>query len=154
MDNALNKRITQSVKEIFTTVFGEAPRPGEVYATQHKVLKPWDISGFTAISGKHPGVIALRMKYDFANMLLTRSRVQPQNRHEHWYMVHDMVSELVNTLSGNIVSGPLFEGAGISVPIYVTGEGHLIDHVGQGEIVCIPFTLLSGGFEVEYSFLV
>lgn len=152
MNVDLNRLVSKSTVETFHRLFGQKPQAETPYVVNHSDLQGWDISGFTAVSGSYPGIMALRMKKDFAELLQSKITLSPLNSRETDEIVVDMVAELANTISGSIISDPRFKGARLSLPMAVTGQGHLIDHIRQSEIICLPFRLFTGSFEIEYSF--
>ena len=138
-------------KNIFEKLFREKPVPGLPSVVNERKLHKWDISGFSAVAGSMTGVMAIRLTAALADSLLGKAKLEHYEHHEKWKIINDMVAEIVNTLAGNVLTESGGINPKISVPITVTGKDHIIAHPKNNAIVCIPFSLSLGSFEIEYS---
>lgn len=145
-DIVIEKTIT-----IFEELFKERPVSGAPSVVNERKPHKWDISGFSAVAGSMMGAIAIRLTDSLADKLLVKSKLEQYEHTEKWRIINDMVAEIVNTLAGNVLTESGGDNPKLSVPITVTGKEHIISHPKNNSIVCIPFSLSLGRFEIEYS---
>ena len=151
MTTELTNVIIAKTVYIFEKLFKESPLPGTPEVVNERKLHKWDISGFSAVAGSMVGVMAVRLTEDLADKLLDKAKLEQYGHNEKWKIINDMVAEIVNTLSGNVLTESGGNNPKLSVPITVTGKDHIIAHPKNSPIICIPFSLPLGHFEVEYS---
>ncbi len=153
MNHHVNHQFITITQDIFSRIFDLNPVSGDPYTIIEREHHPWDISGFIAVAGPCQGVVAVRLTQGLAIGLLSKSRLFTSNESEQWQMVNDMIGELVNTITGNVLSSFKGNSSQISVPFTVQGKDHYISQSKGVEVVGIPFTLEEGRFEIEFSLL-
>ncbi|MCP4252635.1 MAG: chemotaxis protein CheX [Candidatus Scalindua sp.] len=150
MDNIINEELEKTVKNIFNKLFNLEIKHNDNYEVV-KQEHDWDISGVVGIVGDYEGIIAIRLKEEMAEKLLEKSRVDAPDISARWNLINDMVGEIVNNISGNVISQVAKYKFRQSVPITVQGKNHILNWPVNAPVYAIPFTLEYGTIEVQYS---
>ncbi|WP_461208663.1 chemotaxis protein CheX [Desulfocurvus sp. DL9XJH121] len=141
----------EAVINVLETMAMVQVRPGKPFVKSDRAAQD-DVTGLIGITGYTTGTIALGMSEGailgiVANMLGEEfTKVNEE--------VADAVGELTNMISGQARRSLAEMGMtfAASTPSVITGKGHLVNHVGAGPILVIPFETDGGGFHVEVCF--
>lgn len=126
-------------------------KPGRPFVKSDRAATG-DVTGLIGVSGFAVGTIALTMSTGAILTVVTNMVGEEYTRIND--EVADAVGELTNMISGQARRslaelGMTFKA---STPSVVTGKGHVVNHVGAGPILVIPFETDGGAFHVEICF--
>lgn len=152
MNKLINDQIVNKTTNIFEKLFNIKINPGEIYSG-HIGDHNWDISGVVGVVGHFEGVVTIRLHEELGNKLLKKSRLDSPDASKRWYIINDMVGELINNIVGNVLGEIGDKEIKNSVPITVQGKNHKIQWPERSPINVIPFNMELGSFEVQYSLL-
>ncbi len=153
MNQKLNNSFIEVTKNIFLKLFSTELTSDDAYIVDDKNHE-WDISGVVGSIGQYEGIITVRLKEDVASKVLEKSRLETPDVAARWNLVNDMIGEIVNNISGNVLSNIVDEKFKLSVPIVIQGKNHILQWPKTAPIVALPFTMEYGTLEVQYSLLV
>lgn len=152
MYSKINENFIEITQNIFQKLFNTEIRPGEVYTVEKKNHE-WDISGVVGVVGDFEGVVSIRLRQSSASKLLEKSRIDSPEISVRWNLINDMIGEVVNNITGNVLSKISKNEFTHSVPITIQGENHILQWPKAAPIIAIPFTMEYGILEVQYSLL-
>ena len=150
MENKINESFIDITKNIFKKLFNTDLETGKIYTVEEKSHQ-WDISGVVGVVGDFEGVVSIRLKNDTASKLLEKSKVDNPEISVRWNLINDMIGEVVNNITGNVLSEISKNKFRHSVPVTVQGENHLLQWPKAAPIVAIEFIMDYGTLEVQYS---
>ena len=110
-----------------------------------------DISGIIGLAGEATGSVAVTFPSTLARRIY--ANLVGEEAHELTEEVRDAIGELANMIAGGAKAELAQQGCTfqIAIPTIVVGEGHTIDHKGQGPCLVVPFTLDGEVFWLEVS---
>ncbi|QEN03223.1 chemotaxis protein CheX [Thiospirochaeta perfilievii] len=150
MYSKINESFIEVTKNIFQKLFSTEIMEEEIYTVDNKNHK-WDISGVVGVVGDYEGVVSIRLLQTSASKLLEKSRVDSPEISVRWNLINDMIGEVVNNITGNVLSKISKNEFTHSVPITIQGENHILQWPKEAPILAIPFKMDYGVFEVQYS---
>ncbi|QEN03544.1 chemotaxis protein CheX [Thiospirochaeta perfilievii] len=137
-----------SAISMFQEMFNLTPQHGAPYIVTGSGNHRWEISGIIGIVGDTEGVIVIRLPRSLAVRLLIESGMNVQSNDVD-DMIHGMVGEFANIISGNALNKISQKKIDITVPITVQGKNHTINWPNKGAIIGLPFTTAFGSFEMQ-----
>ncbi len=152
MYSKINENFIEITQNIFQKLFNTEIEPGEIYTVEKKSHE-WDISGVVGVVGDYEGVVSIRLRQSSASKLLEKSRIDSPEVSVRWNLINDMIGEVVNNITGNVLSKISKNEFTHSVPITIQGENHILQWPKAAPIIAIPFTMEYGILEVQYSLL-
>lgn len=139
----------KSTINMFQEMFNLTPVTGTPYIVSGFGNHRWEISGIIGIVGDTEGVIVIRLPRSLALRLLIEAGIDVQNTDDIDGLIHGMVGEFSNIISGNAINHISQEKIDITVPITVQGENHTISWPNKGAIIGLPFSTPFGSFEMQ-----
>lgn len=126
------------------------PERGTPFVKTDQVAKG-DISGIIGLAGEATGSVALTFPENLARRIY--ANLVGEEASGLTEEVCDAIGELANMVAGGAKAELSQQGCNfqIAIPTIVVGEGHTIDHRGQGPCLVVPFTLDGEVFWLEVS---
>lgn len=152
MNDEMNKNFVEITLNIFEKLFNTSLTSGEAYVAESKD-RNWDISSVIGVVGDYDGVITVRLKQETADKLLENTRIESPDVAAKWNLTNDMIGEIVNNISGNVLSNISKDHFSIAPPITIQGKGHIMQWPKDAPIIAIPFSFEFGTLEIQYSLL-
>ncbi len=149
MNSSFYSVITEKTTVFFNTVFGQKIKAYESFQLQEPGSDNWEISGIIGATGSCRGIIAVRLNYSLAEMLLKKSRLNMSEVTQQWQMTNDMIGEIANVIAGNVLSELIIDKFRLSIPVTIQGEGHTISWPDDAEITVFPFIAEEYRFEIQ-----
>lgn len=146
----INPFLTAAIN-MFEHMFHFTPTYGKPFIVSPNGNHRWEISGVIGIVGDSEGVLILRVTKLFAKKLLQKSGIEGINEDEQAQVMREMISELVNIISGNALQDLQDKNIKITPPLTVQGEHHSISWPANTPIIGVPFSSSFGSFEMQIS---
>lgn len=149
MMDMINDNIIKRTKQLFLTIFQIEIEDGLPYTVDPDNDTGWDISGVIGVTGDLSGLITMRYHKKFAEFLLERSKLHDKKTDMSQSLMNDMIGEVANTITGNVMSESGVKELLLSVPVAIQGKNHIISWPKNTEITAIPFKIGSETFVVQ-----
>ena len=126
------------------------PDRGAPFVKTDQVAKG-DISGIIGLAGETSGSVAITFPENLARRIY--ANLVGEEAGGITDEVRDAIGELANMIAGGAKAELAQQGCSfqIAIPTIVVGEGHTIDHKGQGPCLVVPFNLDGEEFWLEVS---
>ena len=138
---------------MFEHMFNITPTYGKPFIVSPNGTHRWELSGVIGIVGDSKGILILRVTKTFAQKLLDTTGIKIENESDRPMVMREMVSELVNIISGNALEGLEDKNVKITPPITVQGLNHQIAWPSNAPIIGVPFFTSFGPFEVQINMI-
>ncbi len=149
MNRGIESAIAEKTKILFSMLFGLDIAENPPYQLQIPDTNHWDISTMVGITGECYGIMAIRLNYDLCGLLMEHSRVRTPENTRNQQLMTDMVGEIINIISGNVLSEMSEKDFRLSIPVTIQGEGHEISWPKNTAVTAIPFEFSSYRMEIQ-----
>ncbi len=151
MNSVISGIIDERVKGIFAMLFKTELQSGTPYILEVPDRRNWGVTSVVGVTGDCYGIMAIRVEASFTSFLLERSRFQNTEGAGRAKMINDMIGEIINIISGNVLSVAAKSDFNLSIPVTIQGEQHSISWPKKSVISAIPFTDGVHRLEIQYS---
>ena len=153
MDVSVVNPFLKSAINMFEHMFNITPTYGKPFIVPPNGTHRWELSGVIGIVGDSKGVLILRVTKTFAQKLLDSTGIKIGDESDRPTVMREMVSELINIISGNALEGLEDKNVKITPPITVQGLNHQIAWPSNAPIIGVPFFTSFGPFEVQINMI-
>lgn len=151
MDVSVVNPFLKAAINMFESMFNFTPTYGKPFIVSPEGNHRWEISGVIGIVGDSEGLLILRVTKLFALKLLQNSGVEVTDKLEQAQVMREMISELVNIISGNALRDIKDKNIEITPPLTIQGVNHTISWPANTPIIGVPFFSSFGSFEMQIS---
>lgn len=137
-----------STLNMFESMSGRRPQPGQKSLLKNFYSHRWDVSGVIGVTGAVEGIITIRMTKIMVEKLLVKSNILFSDLDDFSELASSMVGEMANVIAGNALSELEQYDMDITVPIVIQGKDHTISWPHNNPVIVIPFASAFGPFEV------
>lgn len=149
MNRIIENVVIEKTGAVFSTLFDASVSAGPAYPLELPDIKHWDISGVVGVTGDCFGMMAIRLNYDLASTLMERSRIHLPGDPQGQRLMSDMIGEIINVISGNVLSELVADDFRLSIPVIIQGDMHEISWPKKTAVTAFPFEILSFNVEVQ-----
>ncbi len=149
MNRIIENVIIEKTGTVFSTLFDASATAGSAYPLELPDNRHWDISGVVGVTGDCFGMMAIRLNLDLASALMERSRIHPPGDPQGQQLMSDMIGEIINVISVNVLSELVADDFRLSIPVIIQGNRHEISWPKKTAVTAFPFETLSFGMEIQ-----
>lgn len=153
MDVSVVNPFLKSAINMFEHMFNITPTYGMPFLVPPNGAHRWELSGVIGIVGDSKGVLILRVTKTFGQKLLASTGIEIEDEFDRPMVMREMISELVNIISGNALEDLEDKNIDITPPITVQGLNHQIAWPSNAPIIGVPFFSSYGPFEIQINII-
>jgi chemotaxis protein CheX len=153
MDVSIVNPFLKSSINMFEHMFQITPTYGKPFIVAPNGSHRWELSGVIGIIGCCKGVVILRVTRALALKLLAITGIEIENEADRPMIMREMISELVNIISGNALGDLEDKDIDITPSITIQGENHQIAWPSNAPVIGVPFLTPYGPFEMQINII-
>jgi len=143
------KAFIAATNNILSTMANITPTAGKPFAKTDQTALG-DFSAVVGVTGEHKGSICVTFTREGAESV-TRAMLGDDLEDVEQDVI-STVGEITNIISGKTRAAIAEKGVVLqgSTPTIIAGEKHRITHLSRAPVMCIPFSMPTGSFTVEF----